>query len=98
MILNFIDLHYGFSDFFIFYFYGMTEHGNSFLKSITLSYELYSFLRYLILNLEKLSRPVTKYIKTTTFAKVFPYSLRSMLMSLQITQGTCCGQITDPQQ
>ena len=53
--------------FFIFYLYGMTEHGNSFLKSIISSYELYSFFRYLILKLEKLRQPVTKFIAKTTF-------------------------------
>ena len=60
--------------FFIFYLYGMTEHGNSFLKSIISSYELHSFLRYLILKLEKVRQPVTKYIETTNFAKVSPSS------------------------
>ena len=50
----------------------MTEHGNSFLKSIILSYEVHSFFRYLILKLEKLRQPVTKYIETTTFCKSFP--------------------------
>ena len=53
--------------FFIFYLYGITEHGNSFQKSIISSYELSydSFFRYVILELEKLKQPVTKHIETT---------------------------------
>ena len=58
--------------FHFFYLYDMTEHGNSFLKSIILSYEVRSFFRYLILKLEKLRQSVTKYIETTTFCKSFP--------------------------
>ena len=51
----------------------MTEHGNSFLKSVISSYELfYSFLRYLILKLVKLRQPVTKYVETTAFCESFP--------------------------
>ena len=50
----------------------MTEHDNSFLKSIISSYELHSFFKYLILKLEKLRQPVTNYIETTTFCKSFP--------------------------
>ena len=50
----------------------MTEHGNSFLKSIISSYEFHSFFRYLILKLEKSRQPVTKYNETTTFCRSFP--------------------------
>ena len=60
---------YGFSVFSFFYLYCMTEHGNSFRKSIISSYELHSFFRYLVLKLEKLRQPVTKYIETTNFYK-----------------------------
>ena len=42
----------------------MTEHGNSFLKSIISSYKLHSFFRHLILKLEILRQPVTKYTET----------------------------------
>ena len=76
----------------------MTEHGNSFLKRAISSYELHSFLRYLILKLEDLRQPVTKYIEANTFCKSFLLPpLQSMLMGLQITPIPCCGQITDPQ-
>ena len=75
----------------------MTEHGNSFLKSIILSYEVHSFFRYLISKLEKVRQPVTKYTETTTFAKAFPSPLQSLLIGLQITRRLCCRQITDPQ-
>ena len=92
----------GFSDFSFFYLYGMTEHGNSFLKSIISSYDYPCFLRYLILKLEQLRQPATKYIETTTFCKGFlflhPPALRSMLIGLQITPRPCRGQINDPQQ
>ena len=87
--------HYGFWDFSFFYLCGMTGHGNSFLKSIISACELHSFLRYLILKLEKSRQPVTKY-KATTFCESFPFPpLRSM--SLQITPRLFCGQITDLQ-
>ena len=75
---------------------GMTERGNSFLKSIISSYEFHFFFRNMILKLEKLRQPVTNYIETTTFCKSSP-PLQSMLMGLQIPPRPCCGQITDPQ-
>ena len=40
-----------FQIFHFFYLYGMTEHGNSFLKSIISFYELHCFFKYLILKL-----------------------------------------------
>ena len=36
-------------------------------KSMISSYELHSFFRYLILKLEKLKQPVTKYVEITPF-------------------------------
>ena len=56
----------------------MAEYGNSFLKSIISSYEFHSFFRYLILKIEKLRQPVTKYIETTTLCKSFPLPLPSI--------------------
>ena len=59
----------GFLDFSFFYLYDITEHGNSFLKSIIASYGLHSVFRYLVSKLEKLRQPVAKYTETTTFCK-----------------------------
>ena len=53
----------------------MTEHGNSFIKIIISSYDFPSFFRYLILKLEKLRQPITKYFETTTFCTGFPLPL-----------------------
>ena len=79
--------YYGFSD-------GMTEHHHSFQKSITSSYELHSFFRYLILKFEKLRQASTKCMET--FCKSFSLPpLRTMLMSLQITPRPFCKQITE---
>ena len=55
----------------------MVVHGHSFLKSIILSRKLDTFLKYLVLKLEKLKQKtkkqsVTKYIGTTNFCKSFP--------------------------
>ena len=59
---------------FIFYLSGMTEHRNSFLKSIISFYYFASSFRYLILKVKKLRQPVTKYIETATFCKGFSLS------------------------
>ena len=48
------------------------QHDISFLNSIISSYELHSFFEFLNLKLKKLQQPVTKYIETTTFGKIFP--------------------------
>ena len=69
----------------------MTEHGKSFLKSISSSNVLHSFFRYLILKIEILRQPVTKILRQPLFAKVFPS------VGLLITPKPCCGQINDPQ-
>ena len=58
-----------------FHLHGMTKYGNLFLKSIISSYEFHSFFRYLVLKLEKLRQPVTKYTETTTLCKSFPLPL-----------------------
>ena len=56
----------------IFYLNGMTEFRNSFLKNIISSYELHSFLRYLILKLEKLKTTSHKIYWDNHFLKKFP--------------------------
>ena len=61
--------------FFIFYLYGMAEHGYLFLKSIISTYEFHCFFRFfnqiLFVKLGKLRQLVTKYIEQSLFANVF---------------------------